>query len=279
MGYLIRQDYKSLIQTDNLAQIIGSDYTLLTKAEQAALSEVKSYLVQKYNVDREFVDTALFTHSATYYPSSRFYLDADAYLATAVYDTNALVVYNNVVYINITPIATPEAWNGSKWASCGDRYAIFHIDMEQDAEPSTEWDYYTEYEAGEFVWFGNKVYEAITTNTALQPDENPNQWGAGVAWSVPASDLPDGNAVFVAEDNRNQQMVNYMIDVVLYHLHSRIAPRNIPDIRVKRYDDSIAWLKQCAKGDHLTADIPLIQPKQGMRNRYGGALPKQNNSF
>lgn len=78
-------------------------------------------------------------------------------------------------------------------------------------------------------------------------------------------------------DNRNQQLVNYMIDIALYHVHSRISPRNIPDLRVKRYDDAIRWLKMAGRGD-ITADIPLIQPKQGRRIRYGGQI-KNINSY
>ena len=49
MGYLILPDLKLLIQTDNLTAIVGSDYTLVTRAINAALTEVKSYLVQKYD--------------------------------------------------------------------------------------------------------------------------------------------------------------------------------------------------------------------------------------
>jgi hypothetical protein len=87
------------------------------------------------------------------------------------------------------------------------------------------------------------------------------------------------NGAWVKGDNRNQQMVNYLIDIILYHLHSRIAPRNIPELRVKRYDDAIAWLKQCAKGEFITGGLPLLQPRQGMRIRHGGSLQKQNNNY
>ena len=76
-------------------------------------------------------------------------------------------------------------------------------------------------------------------------------------------------------DNRNQQLVNYFIDIALYHVHSRISPRNIPDLRVKRYDDAIKWLKMAGRGD-ITAELPLIQPKQGARVRYGGQVKNIN---
>lgn len=279
MGYLIRQDYKGLIQSDNLAQIIGSDYALLTKAEAVAQAEVISYLTQKYNTAREFVDTELWAYGATYSPTSRIYLDATTYSATSTYALHSTALYGGNVYLCTTAIVTPEAWNAAHWQLVGAQYAIYHIDLSEDVPPATEWDYYTDYAAGDVVWYGTKTYTAISANTGYQPDENTGYWEDNGQWSVDSIDLPDGNAVFIAEDDRNQQMVNYMIDVVLYHLHSRIAPRNIPDLRVKRYDDAISWLKQCAKGDHLTAALPQIQPRQGMRNRYGGSLPKQNNNF
>ena len=57
MSYLIRNDYKNLIQSDNLAQIIGSDYNLLTLAESTAKSEIISYLKGKYDTDNEFTNT------------------------------------------------------------------------------------------------------------------------------------------------------------------------------------------------------------------------------
>ena len=68
----------------------------------------------------------------------------------------------------------------------------------------------------------------------------------------------------------------FMVDIVLYHINSRVSPRNIPQIRMDRYDAAISWLKNVAKGDDITADIPVKQPKQGSRNRYGGNVKNIN---
>ena len=279
MGYLIRNDYKTLIQTDNLSQIIGADYTLLNKAEQVAESEIISYLTQKYLTDREFTETKLWAPATVYSPADRVYLDGTTYSASLTYVLNSVVLYSGNIYRCQTAISTPEAWNAAKWQLVGAQYEIHYYDPTLAVNAPTEWDYYTEYLEGDFVWYGTKKYEAVSANSALRPDLNTAQWGAGTTITVTGITLTDGTNVWVEGDNRNQQMVNYMIDIVLYHLHSRIAPRNIPDLRVKRYDDAVGWLKQCAKGDHLTASLPKIQPTQGMRNRYGGGLPKQNNTF
>jgi len=68
---------------------------------------------------------------------------------------------------------------------------------------------------------------------------------------------------------RDPQLLAYIIDIALYHLHSRIAPRNIPELRQSRYENAIAWLKMCAFGD-VTPKLTPITPAQGKRIRYGG---------
>lgn len=274
MGYLIRNDYKGLIQTDNLSQIIGSDYTILSRAELAAQSEVISYLIQKYITTQEFTDTIAYTYGAARNAKDRVYLDATAYNAAAIYDLDSLVLQAGNVYICTVAIVTPEAFTIGKWTLLGAQYAMFYV-----TNPKPDWDYYTEYIAGNQVFYKNKTYTATRPNSALAPDLNPTEWGSGTAYSVDGAILPTDPSRWTSGDNRNPQMVNYMIDVVLYHIHSRIAPRNIPDLRVKRYDDAISWLKSCAKGDYITASLPKIQPKSGMRSRWGSRLPKQNNNY
>lgn len=56
-------------------------------------------------------------------------------------------------------------------------------------------------------------------------------------------------------DARNALIVMYMVDIVLYHLHSNISPENIPQLRFTRYDAAISWLKAVAKGN-LSPDLP-----------------------
>ena len=74
---------------------------------------------------------------------------------------------------------------------------------------------------------------------------------------------------------RDQQILSNIIDISLYHLHSRLAPRNIPELRQTRYDNAIMWLKMCANGD-VTPAIEKLTPESGMRIRYGGNLKNIN---
>ena len=59
-----------------------------------------------------------------------------------------------------------------------------------------------------------------------------------------------------AGDARNPQIVMYLVDMALYHLHSRQNPRNVPQIRQDRYDHAIAWLTMVRKGG-LSCGLPL----------------------
>lgn len=56
---------------------------------------------------------------------------------------------------------------------------------------------------------------------------------------------------------RNALLVMYMIDIVLYHLHSNIVTRAMPKTREDRYNAAIAWLQKVNKG-LLDPNLPTI---------------------
>lgn len=92
--------------------------------------------------------------------------------------------------------------------------------------------------------------------------------------------------VFGAVGNdRNAQIVMYLVDVALYHLHSRQNPRNVPTLRQDRYDHVIDWLKMVRKGA-LSCGLPLetLLLPDGTQDTgsilpRGGSLPKLNNTY
>lgn len=287
--YLIQTDFKKLIQTDNLNQIIGSDSTLLTSASISAVTELISYLVQKYNCTREFADLDQWYYTKAYKANERVYLDATAYNASITYALHALALQAGNVYICTTAIVAPEAFNAAHWTLLGEQYKLFYVTL-----PKTEFNYNDLYVKDNQVWWKDKTYTAkqatvvINHITELQygsynnlpaqnpaPDVDAKFWGTGTAYALTAGTLPTDSTKWTAGDNRNPQLVNYCIDIALYTLHSRIAPRNIPDLRVKRYDEVISWLKNVAKGN-ITAALPLLQPTSGMRVRFGGNIKNQN---
>lgn len=246
--YLISADFKKTIQDANLQQIISNDSTILDAAILAAEAECKSYLRQKYNIDFEFQPTTTWANTNTYKAGVR-------------------VVNNDIIYNAIYPFP--------------------------------QFDFKTLYNLGDKVFWKDKVYTCLVQTpvidheTAIQyrtyenlplPNVEPDNvinglqyWGVGQAYNVPVSTAITNTTFWQQADTRDAQMVLYLIDIALYHVHSRIAPRNIPELRVKRYDAAIDWLKMCATGE-VTPALPLLQPKQGNRIRFGGQI-KQINSF
>jgi phage gp36-like protein len=105
----------------------------------------------------------------------------------------------------------------------------------------------------------------------------------GPVAAVPATDTEP--AMPAQPDQRNRQVVMYLVDMALYHLHSRQNPRNVPQIRQDRYDHAISWLKMARKGE-LSVGLPDLpatdadgNPNPGSILPRGGSLPKQRNTY
>jgi phage gp36-like protein len=58
-----------------------------------------------------------------------------------------------------------------------------------------------------------------------------------------AEDLFSDATKFETGEKRNALMKRHVVNIALYELHSRINPRNIPEFRIQRRDDSVSWLK------------------------------------
>ena len=96
--------------------------------------------------------------------------------------------------------------------------------------------------------------------------------------------LTDEN-FFKEEDDRNQKLVQVTIDVFLYHLHTRLNPRNIPMHRKIRYDgdgdihkamSATKWLLMIQKGEITPALTPILDedgepPDSGQSIEFGSS--------
>lgn len=62
----------------------------------------------------------------------------------------------------------------------------------------------------------------------------------------------DCNRIFTPSttdpDNRDRFIVMIVIDLVLYHLYSQTASKDIPEHRQQRYHDAVEWLRDAALG-------------------------------
>ena len=61
---------------------------------------------------------------------------------------------------------------------------------------------------------------------------------------------------------RNAHIVMLYVDIVLYHLHSRINPGQVPQLRIDRYNEAKRWLEMVASGS-LKPDLPLVGDADG----------------
>ena len=78
-------------------------------------------------------------------------------------------------------------------------------------------------------------------------------------------------AFFEVRDDRNKMLVQKTVDCFLYHLHTRLNPRNIPEHRMKRYDgdgnidggmNAIRWLKDIQQGI-IHPDLTILLDEDG----------------
>jgi phage gp36-like protein len=96
---------------------------------------------------------------------------------------------------------------------------------------------------------------------------------------------PDPGPAWVQLDPRNAYLLLLLVDLTLYHVHSRNNPSKIPDLRRDRYDMALDWLKSARAGKMSTGlpPAPVTLPDgqdnpQNIRPR-GGSLQKLNNSY
>lgn len=301
MSYLIPSDYKKQIQVGNLIQVIRGDATIQTAGEETAIDEASSYLVQKYDLVTELQDTPQWNSAETYKAGNRVFMDAAPYAIGSTYNTNAYVAFtvgagitaSTSIYKALQDGITG-AWDATKWKLVCPQYQIFNA-----IYPAPLFNMQGSYIIGSPVFWKDKTYSCLiasrqfSNETALQftnltnlpysnifpddPVQGFQYWGSPTIYGVPINTDILNTSFWQPGDNRCKQLVTYLVDIALYHMHSAVAPATVPELREKRYDDAIKWLNKAAKGD-VTASLPLKQPIQGRRNRYGGQI-KNNNSW
>lgn len=271
MARLLRlADYERAIQSDNLAQIIESNYSLLIDVEQAGQLTMIGHLKQRYQVDRAFANTGSFNLALTYKGTNLVEYTEPTFSASTVYTINQRVVYSGNIYKSIAG-SSAHAFNVSEWTLlCADKL-LYYVTL-----PNAEYSNDTTYATGDIVWYKDYTYTCRTPITGILPT-NTSYWTLGSLYSI-TNIYPTDATKWTQADNRNQEIVQYLIDIVLYNIHCRINPRNIPDLRKERYDGNepqqrggaIGWLKNIASGK-IFVDIPEILPEQGNSINWGNA--------
>ena len=114
----------------------------------------------------------------------------------------------------------------------------------------------TSYAVNDYAQYGGDIFICITDTTG---QFNPSDW----------------QKVWALGDNRSQLMVTSIVDIALWYIHTRIAPNNIPELRVDKYNVAIEWLRRVRDGIEQ-ANMPLIQPKEGRRILSDSRVARNN---
>jgi hypothetical protein len=118
-----------------------------------------------------------------------------------------------------------------------------------------------------------KVYKVITAGT----DQTAVFLAIGTAGhyytalaDTNAEDLFSDATKFETGEKRNALMKRHVVNIALYELHSRINPRNIPEFRIQRRDDSVSWLK-LVQNPRNNVDADFL-PKRDLGGQKGNDI-------
>lgn len=89
----------------------------------------------------------------------------------------------------------------------------------------------------------------------------------------------DIDQIFVVGTKPQSLIALYLIDIMLYHLYSRITPQNVPEVRKERYQHAKDWLEKVADGfinpnlpaktdQTATTGLPLYGNLRGKRSHH-----------
>lgn len=299
-----------------LKELILENYNNWLMAEQTAQSEMISYLKARYLVEWVFTNTQTYSNTATYsgkslvqYTATEWnentsYTGSAAYASATAYTIGNTVTYNGYIYTalgsttgnlptNVTywskgalsnrvlydgkiyeTKAASQGYaptNTTYWVYVCDDLSLFYVTLNE-----TEWSNLTSYSVDDVVWYNGRNYTALVGNTSVLPDSNTSIWQDDGEYTITATP-PTDTTYWTAGDNRNQQIVKYLLDIALYHFLSA-SPRNMADLRKERYDGNspeqrggaIAWLKRVSRGE-VFADLPVIIPVTGNSIQYGNS--------
>jgi len=143
MSFVTINDFRQVIQASDLDIVLDNDDSNITQSIFAAMSELKSYIRHRYDVDRIFKTTNVFNIASTYAVDDLVELQASAYVALTTYSKDAYVSYESDVYkclANGTLGKVPT--NTSYWTKVGkDRglYTCLVISTAIDVNNTTYW--------------------------------------------------------------------------------------------------------------------------------------------
>jgi hypothetical protein len=181
--YLTNQDYNILIQEGQLSyQLVQNNVLTLLQAERFAQEEAYSLLVERYDIDSEFTNTATWSYGITYSAASRIILDYATFSSTSTYSLGNCVIIPNQVNYDMSTYDTlgvcycltgATTWSGpttsspvnsNLWTNLGLQYQIYYTSY-----PVPYFNYLNYYLVGDKVFYANQIWSCVI------PTPLPNQ--------------------------------------------------------------------------------------------------------
>ncbi len=283
MAFLIKKDFEKHIQKDNLNQILGGNDFYLNECILLSIAEATSYLSQRYYIEKIFNETNQpYDSNKQYRIYERIYANFPAWENNITYTVNTNVSYSGFIYKKNNNMV------GYTQGNLPTDPTYWIPQYKNDTIYSTNFysipifDYSQKYQKNDIVKYYYSAFICKQTSLNIIPTPNNDYWD--IYPSSFSSVLPTDTLSWLEGDNRNEQLKACLIDIALYHLHSRINPRNIPELRKERYDGNspeqkggaIGWLKNVAHG-LVNADLP--EKIDFQLPISWGSYEKQNNNF
>lgn len=318
-------DYLRCIKQEHLNEITGGDMTQAYQIEVQAQLEMLGYLRERYYEDQLFSPTTDFDINQIYYGKNLINYTEAEFDISLTYSVNDRVSFNDKIYINIATSSNIPPSDTDNWSYLVDDNTLFYAKLpypewnmdKQYLQNDKVWYYDNDSLIG-------GVYNAISSNRRALPVQmlTPEQKNGSLnnnfqlgysdkefsqdyyygyqnsqntAWEFVnaytfSSVYPIGSTnsliYWQMGDNRDQQLVTYLVDISLYHLYSSASPRNIPELRLIRYDghginrsnSAIGWLEKVASG-RVSTTLPPIVPIQGSSIMGHSPRVRRNNTW
>lgn len=204
MGYLRLYDYNIKIQTLLFNQLLQLDDTKRVRTEYESMSKMRSYLIQKYDLDSEFQDTVIFNPATKYQANALVELNYTAWVKGDYVIGNYVSYSNGNVYVCILGTTAQQVpTDPIYWTLVGVQNGLYYIKY-----PYPVFNVYAGYVVGDRVFWKGKIYQCLIptvipdhfaelqsvtyANVPLNnifPDDPVNgkiNWGAGVDYTIQA---------------------------------------------------------------------------------------------
>jgi len=317
MGYLVKNDYKSYIQGDQLLQLTQGDDEKRLQAEQQAVQDVFNRISQRYNLDMEFTDTLPYSTTRTYKVGERAVVALatggfTTWAASTSYALGAPVIYQGNGYF-CTTANSDATFTPGNWEFAGATNTIFYAAWPDtctrygEPNPATLldpyaplFDYRKIYKKDDVVywkgntWVCNMDSVRISHTTQLQfvdtynlpygnvfPDDTALN-STYAYWKTPTEYVvepgtPLTDTTAWVKGDNRNQTIKLSMVVLSVF---RLSPTLAPHNRPEVWLEDFKQVLRdlnAAAQGEMTLILPAKQPVQGLKTRAGSQVKNVNN--